>query len=193
MKKLVLISGKKNTGKDTFAEYFLKEHFKRIALSDELKIQLKKFLFISFDKYFEMSNFHDKDKRDLGTGISLADETEMTFGNALQWYDQIMKDRFGYDYWVMKMVEVCAMKHAKFDFVLTDLKFPYEIDYFYRYLGKEYEIFTIRINRDTGIEDTTEFAINDKEDDYFDFVVDNNSTLGDLELSFLKIFSTIKP
>ncbi len=186
MKRLVLLSGKKRTGKDTLANYFKDEGFAQLAFSDALKRQLYTYLTDVVDVPVEWSDFYKAKTTKIGNKFS---EEEKELRSWLQHYGQFAKLMFGKYYWSDIVVDSIKRLYTRSDIIISDARFPYELERIKSLLDSSYDIFTIRIKRNTGYEDNdiSETALDHLDDSLFDFVVDNNGTLEDLKRKYLEI------
>lgn len=185
MKNIIILSGKKQSGKDTFAKFFNKRWCK-FAFAWEVKNQLYTFLADILD--IPVDNIYMYDNKDNKLRITLADGTEWTNRQALQWYGQMMKQQFGQNYWANKIINDLKFAGSKQDYILTDCRFPYEADGIKEAFQDKFKITTIYINRLTGLvdNDISENSIS-PENYKFDFVVDNNGSLEDLKKEYERI------
>jgi dephospho-CoA kinase len=186
MKQLILISGKKGTGKDTLSLMFRDKGFAQVAFADVLKEQLHEYLNTVLEiPVFGADLYTDKDKL-IGNKFS---EEKRTVREWLQQYGQFAKSMFGKNYWADVAIDTVQRLYPRSDVVISDTRFPYEIQRVKEVLGNKYAIHTIKIKRNTGFsdKDISETALDDWEDADFDFVVDNNGTVDDLKAKFIEI------
>jgi len=176
MNKIVLVSGKKRVGKDTFATHFIDNNYHRIAFADQLKKDYESFMINIMKADANLIDCHGI-KKESGTGIIKADGKEMTNREGMQWYGQMIKDSFGTFYWVDY---VCTyIKNVGGNFIITDVRFPFEIERTVYNLKTAYDIIKVRIKRNTGLIDThiSETAFDNVPENEFDYIIDNNSSL----------------
>jgi dephospho-CoA kinase len=193
MKNLILISGKKQCGKSTLAELFFKKKYYYSALADELKLHVDRWLYECFD-ICPSWVFGNNEEKDRSLGIKMSDGTEFTSRKALQEYGQFIKKVFGNYYWCEQIEKQLKDEYeTESNQVISDVRFVYELEYLSTVLLKCYNIYTIRIKRDTGLEDNdiSETHMDDYPDENFDFVIDNNGTLDDLKDRFEEIYKYI--
>jgi dephospho-CoA kinase len=165
MKKVILISGKARSGKDTFAQMLqsimVLDNQKPILLhyADILKYFCKQYLGWNGEK----------------------DEAGRTL---LQYFGTDVVRNNHQDCWVNIIKELVNGIHTEYDYVLIpDTRFPNECDW--RDTGFDFD--TIRITREdlNGEDLTGTQQVHSSEtalDDYiFDFIIPNNGTLQDLE------------
>lgn len=186
-KNLILINGKKYSGKNTLVSFFEDEGYVNHSLADVLKKQLHAFLTIvlrvAFDK---VSLYENKEK---GLGLFHEDNKEITNNEVIQWYEQMMKKQFGENYWINKLVDKInyELKYIKNNCIIPDCKFHYELEKLYEYFKEDFNIYTIKIIRkNTDIKQDLDIS---KE---FDFVIENTSNLwGDLFEEYKRIIKII--
>lgn len=195
MKKLILLSGKKFVGKDTVAGTFVTKYkYKPYALADELKSKLVTFLLTILDTSsllnFWGSDFWDTDKKE--KVIWKKGDSQMTIRQMMQWFGQMMKSQFGEQYWVEQLIYKID-KYNK-NIIITDCRFEYELTGITKKLEEYFDIYTIRIKRDTNIidNDVSETHLDAKPDEDFDFIIDNNGTKNDLANRVDEIINYIK-
>lgn len=193
MKTVVLVSGKLQSGKNSFADMCME------YLKDKTKT--------SFDFFAkELKERCKEDFSDLISFINKLCETfppeirELLYTEDENWFENknqltrillqlygtnIFRNRVDIDYWAKQVVDNVYNSNSNIIFI-TDVRFPSEIkalqnmehDY-------GYDIITIRINRD--IDREAEFNQHDSEtalDNYerFDFVFENNGTVEELRM-----------
>jgi phosphomevalonate kinase len=158
MAKIIGITGKKRSGKDTAAEFlskYLKGKCQRLAFADPLKEEVAEALDVSFE-YLEKN----KD----------------SFRPLLQfWGTEWRRNRCGSDYWLRRMEERIAASDADF-ILIPDVRFKNEADFVRRLDGHN-----LRVLRPT--DNTDSHASENELDDYpVDFVLDNFDSLAQLEV-----------
>lgn len=186
---LILISGKKGTGKDTFATFFRGTDFISIAFADALKSQLYAILneILQVTPKINLGDmYNDKDKI---INIPLADGNRYTIRYWLQQYGQYMKNIFGFNYWSDILINQIQNHIANENVIVTDVRFPYEIDRLKEKMNETHNILMIRIHRNTWVEDLdiSEIALNTYPNSNFNYIVDNNESLEELKLRAEKI------
>ena len=189
---LILLSGKKGTGKDTFASYF--KYFENIALADALKSQL-------FSIINEILNVTPKimlgdmySNKDLIINTPLEDGNKYSIRYWLQQYGQWMKKIFGLYYWCDIVIKTIRENFPDRNIIVTDIRFPYEIQRLKEELSDSYSIYTIRITRKTGFvdNDSSETSFDICAAGTFDFIIDNNGSLEDLDKKFEETTSAME-
>jgi dephospho-CoA kinase len=174
--KLIGITGKKRSGKDTIGEYLIKEHgFIRLSFADALK-DLSRIVFGFNDEqlYGDKKEIVDEYWKHTPREILQKLGTEIFRIEVPKVLSNIDKN-----IWVnvveRKMLNILKEnKDAKF--VITDVRFSNELEFL-----KKYDGISIRVNRDLENNDfsnhESELSI-DKLD--VDYDIDNNNTLEDL-------------
>lgn len=167
---IIGISGKARHGKDTLAEFFVKFGCKRISYADALKAAAREvFGFTEAQLYGE-----DKEKPDPFWVLTPRDVLQRMGTEA-------MRRTFGDDVWVRAAFRRMT---AGGDWVIPDVRFPNEAEAVHKAGG-----IMIRINR-RGVPAVnphiSETALDDWPD--FDAVIQNNGTLGELEVEAQSIW-----
>jgi len=156
-KKIIVLSGKQFSGKDTFAKFLLEflPNFKRIGLGDAIKIEYGKQKGLTFEEIeANKSNY----RADL---IALGD-----WGRA--------QDA---DYWLKRIIA------QEDNVIVPDLRMPHELKVFKEHGAVSIRVEAPRENRALrGVlvkeDDPTETLLDNIKD--WDFIIENNSTLEDL-------------
>lgn len=191
---LVLISGKKQSGKNTLAGFFVEKSFIEIAFADALKVQLCDFVFNTFGIDIPLNYFYDNEKKEELVDIFYSDKTQATIRTLMQKYGQMMKELFGEMYWVNKVVERLKDNYEDIDrgIVISDARFIYEIEGIKKELGSLFNIHTIRINRgdiENSDPDISETHLDDN--GQFNFIIENNYGIKELKESFESIYNIL--
>ena len=213
MKKLILISGKARSGKNTFAD-FLSNEFKKHNLTVEQDLYANGVKNGSKEDFRPLSNFLNNyverikaqvgmlfslDKitpqAPLGAIFGLLDQLKIEDHN---WYEdktpitrlilqaygtEIFRKRVDTDWWAKQLKERFLKSNSDI-FLVTDVRFPNEIEVFNDAIN--YEVITIRVDRSVDIDPTV--ASHDSEtalDNWSEwtYLVDNNTTLESLKES----------
>jgi dephospho-CoA kinase len=192
-KKLVLISGKKYSGKDTFAEFFKEKNFYKMALADSLKEQL--YIFSKNIASFEISieDFYSNKSRELG--INTTTHQPITIRSLMQWFGQSIKILMGQYYWVNllenEIKENSCLSNS--NIVVTDCRFLYELSELIKRFSDR-DVYTIRIVRDSKEVDSdiSEIDLDLVSDSYFDFVINNSGSIQDLKNQFDALYAYLQ-
>ena len=215
MKYILLLSGKINSGKNQYAMYlkdvfeenglnvkqdlyasdlkhYSVEDFK--ILGNVLQAQVDK-ISATIGSYFNLT-----DNVSLDAQQAILDSlNELTFKDynfyedktlitrtLLQLYGtDIARKRFDDQFWIKKMAERINNDTESDIIIITDVRFPNEIEDIYDYVN-DCRIVPIRINRELNRthvinEHPSETALDDYQ--FWEYIVDNNSTLDELKLS----------
>lgn len=197
MKKLVLISGKMRSGKNAFADMIndtLKEKY--TVMYDLFAKDLKDGV---WDDFYNLHTFIyqqywklPKELREQFSWMNVKKddfyENKSVYGRLLlQIYGtEIFRNRVDDNWWVKQVFERWQKFFSNIDvnngaYIVTDVRFPNEIEYFSETLCP---LVTVRVNRNN-----TENVINGEHfsevalDDYskFDYIIENDGTLEDLK------------
>lgn len=186
-KNIIVLSGKKGSGKDTFADIF-----KRSKLIQELNdgipfdkiIDYKVLSFASPIKYI-LSYLTKRTIEDLDSNKNY----ELYHGKTVRDYYRLIADAFkeifSEDIWVGQLI---SSMNENDRYIITDLRFKNE----YNILLKYFNPIFIRIKRD--VEDDqhkSETDLDDIPDDEFDFIIDNNGDIDSLKLQTNKLIEKI--
>jgi hypothetical protein len=168
---IIGISGKKRSGKDTV--------FSMIDAITAHEVRTTR------------TAFGDQIKQEIAESMNITvgdiDADKERFRPLLQWWGaEFRRGYCGDDYWIKKMRLAAATWYARDWLIITDVRFPNEAE-----LVRELDGVLIRVERDTGLDDThdSETALDDY--DHFDFRFKNDGSLDDLETAVIGIVSEI--
>lgn len=168
---IIGISGKKRSGKDTV--------FSMIDAITAHEVRTTR------------TAFGDQIKQEIADSMNITvadiDADKERFRPLLQfWGAEYRRGYCGDDYWIKKMRLAAATWYARDWLIITDVRFPNEAE-----LVRELDGVLIRVERDTGLDDThdSETALDDY--DHFDFRLKNDGSLDDLETAVVEIVSDI--
>jgi hypothetical protein len=159
--KVIGISGKKQSGKDTVADIILSIAEEK-AIKYSFGIELKKEI-----------------ARACNCSLEYIEEHKALFRPMLQWWGtEYRRQLFGKDYWIKKMAQALShLQEENFKIVIiTDVRFENELQYL-KYLWKA-PIY--RVERTNGAKvdlHPSEIAL---DGETFDFVLYNNGTIAEL-------------
>lgn len=176
---IIGIAGKKRSGKDTFAKFLIEElknlgYFsQRRAFADSLKDEAANMLvdYGRFDKIKILQMMNE-------------DQTKEKFRLLLQWWGTEFRRELceNHNYWVeslLRWIDITQSEAERF-IIVPDVRFVNEFNAIKKEFG-----YIIKITRPMLYiaEDVhkSETALDDFEDTTFDFVVDNNSSLEQLQ------------
>lgn len=157
---IILISGRKGTGKDTLAE-FLRPQYTRIAFADNIYEQVAEAFDFSVRNLRNRSTKETPDEalrivlcgdehfrnrcQELGLDLGVARSPR----NILQlWGTEYAQDRFGKSYWADQVVDVLS-RNPNASFVIPDLRFNHEAEVVYAYAeaaGAKVAVFRVERN-----------------------------------------------
>jgi hypothetical protein len=183
----VAISGKANSGKNTFATFlteFLTDSYRIYAFADPIKeIILKMFPQANRASLYGPSSR----RKEIISGASDKEGKPLTYRKALTEIGGLGR-QFNSTCWIDSMtVDLNNCKESSY--LVSDLRFPDE----YTAL-REMNFFIIRIKRDSDykIDDVSETSQDLIPDSVFDFVIDNNKSVEDLRATAMKIANILK-
>lgn len=191
MKTVILLSGKKETGKSTAAQILQKESFVEQSFAEELKNQL-----FVFTKYvlgaseITYNHFQDQKLKVLPIKIPYVDK-EVTSRYIMQVYGtEVMRDLFNEYYWVDQVVTKIENSNEQ-RHCIVGMRFPNEIARVKSKLSGSCEIYSVRINRETGRVDNhpSEISLDDYKD--WDYIIDNNYSMLSFEMNVHSIINNI--
>jgi len=194
MKKLIiLVSGKMKSGKNTFAEIMQKELISsNIAVETDyfakdlkngckedfqmLKYNLNNYV-NNFLKLLTDKNLLNEDLKNELNKLRIEDDNwfeDKTFITRaiLQCYGtEIFKNRVKETYWVDKVRERCELSKSNI-IIITDLRFPDEIEYMY---SDSYDLITVRLERNVNKSNKNPHISETSLDNYtaWNYIIDN--------------------
>jgi len=212
--KVIAVSGYKGSGKDTVANYLVKEHsFKREAFADKLKNMVADTYKIPYASVYEQNlkelplleyPVESKDKFTAAIHDILKGEFAELEGK-LYWTPRALcilegsiKRAVNSSYWVESVIssikstrayesyanDVCGANGISDKFVISDLRYKSEVEQLRAAFGKE--LVTVRINRFDS-SPSTDASERDLDDYEFNEVIDNKGTLEELFQKINKI------
>ena len=158
MKKIIVISGKQYSGKDTLAALLLSNltDFVRVGIGDAIKYEYAKKNSVTFDEIVKNKHLYRSGLIELGN-----------YGRSID-----------PDYWLKSIVEM------KENVIVPDVRVEHEVQLFKSYGAYSIRVEATYENRSkraviTNADDPTETALDSFDD--WDAVVDNNSDFSNLE------------
>lgn len=158
MKKIIVISGKQYSGKDTLAALLLSDltDFVRVGIGDAIKYEYAKKNGVTFDEIVKNKHLYRSGLIELGN-----------YGRSID-----------PDYWLKSIVEM------KENVIVPDVRVEHEVELFKSYGAYSIRVEATYENRSkraviTNADDPTETALDSF--DGWDAVVDNNSDFSNLE------------
>lgn len=188
MQKLVLLSGKKGSGKDTLAE-MLKPNFSRASFADPLYLEVQEAFSLETQdllrnrdtkevptEVMKIRNCHDLQFQVIAEELGIDLDEPQSPRRILQlWGTEYRQTTDGSMYWVDKLIDLVSA-NPYVDFCVPDLRFPHEYSGIFEYcLAEDVDLVVVRIERDVEDDSTSshasETALNGF--DIFDFTVIN--------------------
>ena len=158
VKKLIVLSGKQFSGKDTFAKFLLDymPNYTRIGIADAIKLEYGKKKGLTFEEIEKNKPMYRSDLIDLGN-----------WGRAQN-----------PDYWLNKIIEFDG------NVIVPDIRLPHELEIFKKNGGIAIRVEAPRENRAlrgtlVKEDDPTENALDSISD--WDYVIQNDGTLEELK------------
>lgn len=168
-RSIILLSGKASSGKDTVANYLVKNYsFKRFAFADTLKEYVSMKYNIPLEFLFSQEGKKQK---------ILINNKELTIRDILIKEGKEKREQ-DLNYWVDLVIEKIKAEPLIQDIVISDFRFPNE---YFRIQDFFTELASVTIVRENGcenIDDESETALNLFK---FDRVLFNDRTIYDLE------------
>lgn len=182
------VAGHARSGKNVFAEFlqecFLKKYqieFRFDAFANELKKMCIKHFGLTRDQLWgnEKERMLRHGKNELGRlGLSSNPADYWTPREIMQALGAFYRT-IDYDFWVKKLDENFYKLDPK-DVIITDIRHVNECEYVKQSNGILLKIVRDRVENIHGMTHESEVSLDDKPDNYFDLVVDNNGSLDDL-------------
>jgi hypothetical protein len=175
--KIILITGKKFSGKDTTAERLVENYrYKRYAYADSLKNMAVKLVNEVLGGNCSISNFVDLDKKEKPIELPLITK-KITPREILQAFGtNFVREYLSDSYWVDYIVNEINTTNPRYA-CITDYRFPNEFDEIVKNLSNKYDIFRIKVKRNSIIVKdghSSENALNSLKDSDFDYILNNN-------------------
>ena len=169
MKKIIVISGKQYSGKDTVAKILLKElkTFTRIGIGDAIKLEYGKRKNLTFEQIESQKHLYRSDLIELGNWGRSQDE----------------------DFWLKKIIDFEG------DVIVPDIRVEHEVELFKShgaYLLRVEATHEARLSRGTitNENDNTEIALDNYKN--WNYIIDNSQTEQDLRENTKPLIQNIK-
>ena len=167
--KIIILSGKQYSGKDTAAKIILENltNFKRIGLGDAIKIEYSEKTGIPFEEIEKNKHLYRQDLINLGNKRRLEDK----------------------DYWIKKVIQMPG------NIVVPDVRVKRELEFFKEANAYKIRVEASRETRSSrgqlvGETDVTEVDLDNETG--WDYVIHNDSTYEDLQAESIKLVQEIK-
>lgn len=167
--KIIILSGKQYSGKDTVAKILLENltNFKRIGLGDAIKIEYSEKTGIPFEEIEKNKHLYRQDLINLGNQRRSEDK----------------------DYWIKKVIA------QEGNIIVPDVRVKRELEFFEAENAYKIRVEASRETRSArgqlvGETDVTEVDLDDIKD--WDCIISNNSTYENLQIESLKLAENLK-
>ena len=167
--KIIILSGKQYSGKDTVAKILLQNltNFKRIGLGDAIKLEYSEKTGIPFEEIEENKHLYRQDLINLGNQRRSEDK----------------------DYWIKKVIQMPG------NIIVPDVRVKRELEFFKEADAYKIRVDASRETRSergqlVGETDVTEVDLDDVKE--WDYVISNNSTYENLQAESIKLAKEIK-
>lgn len=167
--KIIILSGKQYSGKDTVAKILLQNltDFKRIGLGDAIKIEYSEKTDIPFEEIEKNKHIYRQDLINLGNQRRSEDK----------------------DYWIKKVIQMPG------NIIVPDVRVKRELEFFKEADAYKIRVDASRETRSArgqlvGETDVTEVDLDDVKE--WDYVISNNSTYENLQAESIKLAKEIK-
>lgn len=167
--KIIILSGKQYSGKDTVAKILLQNltNFKRIGLGDAIKIEYSEQTGISFEEIEKNKHLYRQDLINLGNKRRSEDK----------------------DYWIKKVIKMSG------NIIVPDVRVKRELEFFEQENAYKIRVEASRETRSArgqlvGETDITEIDLDNITN--WDYVITNNSTYENLQAESIKLAKEIK-
>lgn len=147
---ILLLSGKKQSGKDTAGKLLQQYNYSCVAFGDELKNKCTILANSILELNISSNYFHDNKLKETDIYIPFLQKNVtpryllQTFGTAF------IRNCIHEDYWSLFLVNEIKNKYKGKNIVITDVRFPNEIEIITHNLKDFYNIYTIRIIRNNS-------------------------------------------
>ena len=171
--KVIMICGKARSGKDTLADFIIN----RLENQKPCKVQIGQYIKYYAMKYFGWDGKEETKPRDLLIYLGT----------------DIIRNKIDPNFHINRLVQDLEVLSYFYDtFIVSDVRFPVEIE---KVKEKYDEVITIKISRDSEElnqsqkSNITETALDNYTD--YDYVIDNNGTLEELEQKAIDILKEV--
>ena len=167
--KIIMIGGKARSGKDTFTDFLLEELKEKKAC----RIQISSYIKYYAMKYFGWDGEEETKPRDLLNKLAT----------------EIIREKIDPDFHINRLIQdIEVLSHFYDIFIVSDVRLPSEIE---KVKEKFSDVVTVKLLRESDeLNESqkthiTETALDNYEG--FDYVIDNNGTLNQLQEKALKL------
>ena len=181
LKRIIAVCGGKGSGKDEIGAILEREFsYNRIKLASPLKDAIK--ALYGFDDH-EIEDRDLKEAIDGRWGISPRSAMQFFGTEVMQFYVQELMPGIGRKFFVKRLISNISRDTKRY--VITDMRFPHEaIELKKAFPG---EMFIIRIDRPSLVEDSAHCSEVEYRDIQADVVINNDATLEDLKSAVVNL------
>ena len=162
--QIILIGGKARSGKDTTADIFIKElehKGKKVC-----RVQVGQYIKYYATKYFGWDGQEETKPRDLLNKLGT----------------DIIREKIDPDFHVDRLIQDIRVLSYFYDtFIVSDIRFPVEIE---KTKSAFDNVISIKVQRQSD-------ELNDAQNNDFDYIIDNNGSLEELEMKAKNILTEI--
>lgn len=201
--KIILISGKKQSGKNLTASFIeeLSENPNNIevfAFADTLKNMASNFFYhVMGNEYYVEHKEYEKDSFKNKVIPFKYNEKRCTYRKFLQYFGtDFMRELFSDNLWVDNVID--CIKHnshytADSMFIVTDARFPNEIERIEEKLGNKCDIISLRVERPSlPVNSNAHISETALDDYFFDYTIINDGTKKELKQKVKEFLKVIK-
>jgi hypothetical protein len=201
--KIILISGKKQSGKNLTASLIeeLSENPNNIevfAFADTLKNMASNFFYdvLLNDTYVDQHSY-EKDSFKNKVIPFKFNEKKCTYRKFLQYFGtDFMRELFSDNLWVDNVIDFIKgnlLHTADNMFIITDARFPNEIERVQEKLGKKCDIISLRVERPSlPVNPSSHISETALDDYFFDYTIINDGTKKELKEKVKKFLEGLK-
>lgn len=179
---IILIAGKKQSGKNTVADYIqAKYDYVQMSFAEELKEQVCEYIASLGIDYFENGEVFNDEEIKKQIIPYKHNKKKRTYRELLQWWGtEFTREFFNDNIWAEVVAENIKELWSGCNIVISDWRFENEFLTIKEAFKDTHDIITIKIQRNSC--DTTDSHISEKAlDDFkFDYVLTNNGTKEEL-------------
>lgn len=179
--QIIMINGKKQSGKDTIANWLYTKHeFKKVSFAHALKKYSLEILqnCLGVDGITLQDFENESFKRSIIPLSMGLNKNACSYRKFLQVFGtEFMRELFSDDFWSHILVSSLIPGN---NYVISDFRFPNEFSYTIQNASEEFNISTIRVNRGSADHTDTHSSETALDNFSFDYEISNNGTLDSL-------------
>ena len=187
---LFLVSGKKNSGKDTFSDLLCDFGFTKFSFEDELKDMCCRFANTILGGSFKIYDFYDSKLKETPHKLPYISEPVSPSQLLERFGTDFIRKTLDPDYWINRVYSKLITKDNVVSYervVVSDWGFLNEYTVSKKKFRDYYDIYKIRIKRESEDVDECGTTLDSIEDGYFSFVIDNNGDLAEYKKNCLTV------